>query len=267
MNNITRYAARTRVKKVATLVSRSCARDDSRAVQWVMSSTARGTAGDRLLRPNRFRSRLARCGRRRCECFRRYRGSSALLLHRRRDAGRDAGELTDDAGDRGDFLDRALGRLLDGGDLPRDIVGGARGLVGERLHFGGDHGKALAGFAGARRLDGGVERQQIGLRRDRGNGADHRADAFGGVGERADGLLGCARYRRPRTAPCRARGSTCWPISWIDPDSSSVARTMTSMCWVVSAEADEAEAMRRERVAGDRVQASSRSPSAKPRPP
>ena len=153
----------------------------------------------------------------------------------------------------GDFLHRALGRVLDGGDLLRDIVGGARGLVGERLHFGGDHGKALAGLAGARRLDRGIERQQIGLRRDRGNGADHRADALGGVVERADGSLACARRRRRRIAPCRA-AVACWPISWIEPDSSSVARTVASMRCAVSADADEAEPHAARRVVGDLVQ-------------
>ena len=36
----------------------------------------------------------------------------------------------------------------------------------------------------------------------------------------------------------------CWPISWIEPESSSVARTMISMRCAVSAEAEEAEPMR-----------------------
>ena len=40
--------------------------------------------------------------------------------------------------------------------------------------------KPLPGLAGARRLDGGVERQQIGLAGDRLNEADHLADAGGG---------------------------------------------------------------------------------------
>ena len=63
--------------------------------------------------------------------------------------------------------DRILGRRLDVGDLLADLVGRLRGLLGKRLHFGGDHGKAAAGVAGARRLDGGVQRQQIGLSGDR----------------------------------------------------------------------------------------------------
>ena len=41
----------------------------------------------------------------------------------------------------------------------------------------GDHGEALAGLAGARRLDGGVERQQVGLLGDRGDQLDDVADA------------------------------------------------------------------------------------------
>ena len=92
--------------------------------------------------------------------------------------------------DRADLVDGALGRLLDGGDLLGNLLGRARGLVGERLHLGGHHREALAGLAGARRLDGGIERQQIGLRGDLGNQPDHRADALRRLVERADGLVG-----------------------------------------------------------------------------
>ena len=59
----------------------------------------------------------------------------------------------------------------------RDLVGRLGGLRGQRLDLLGDHGEALAGFAGARRLDGGVERQQIGLLGDRRDQLDHVADA------------------------------------------------------------------------------------------
>ena len=38
-----------------------------------------------------------------------------------------------------------------------------RGLHRQRFHLGGHHREALARLAGARRLDGGVERQQVGL--------------------------------------------------------------------------------------------------------
>ena len=73
-------------------------------------------------------------------------------------------------------IERA-GRVLHAGDLRADLFGRLRGLSGQRLHLAGHHGKAAAGFAGARRLDGGIERQQIGLLGDVGDQADHVADA------------------------------------------------------------------------------------------
>ena len=61
------------------------------------------------------------------------------------------------------FIDRLSGGILDAGDLLRDFIGRARRLIGERLHFGGDHRVGGARDSGARRFDGGVERQQVGL--------------------------------------------------------------------------------------------------------
>ena len=52
------------------------------------------------------------------------------------------------------------------GDLGGDLVGGLGGLVGQALDLVGDHGEALAGFAGPGRLDGGVQGQQVGLAGD-----------------------------------------------------------------------------------------------------
>jgi len=69
-----------------------------------------------------------------------------------------------------DFLDcvhRILRRRLDAADLLTDLAGGFCSLFRQRLHFGKPHDrKAAAGFAGARRLDGGVQGEQIGLPRD-----------------------------------------------------------------------------------------------------
>ena len=73
--------------------------------------------------------------------------------------------------------DRVLRRGLHRGDLRADLVGRLGGLRGERLHLGGDHREAASGFAGARRLDGGVERQQVGLLGDRRDQLHHVADA------------------------------------------------------------------------------------------
>ena len=67
-----------------------------------------------------------------------------------------------------------LGRGLDAGDLLADLAGRLRGLFGQRLHFGRHDGKAAAGVAGAGRLDGGVERQQVGLFGDGVDEFDHR---------------------------------------------------------------------------------------------
>ena len=94
-----------------------------------------------------------------------------------------------DAADRGDAI---AGGGLDRGDLSGDLLGRLRGLAGEFLDLGCDHGKAPAGVAGARGLDGGVERQQIGLAGDRADQAKHVADLFAGGGEASDHFRGLA---------------------------------------------------------------------------
>ena len=77
------------------------------------------------------------------------------------DAGRGHRQLVDRARDRGDLIDRFswwrpgwLATCCEISSVARD------GLIGECLHFGGDHRESLAGVAGARRFDGRVERQQ-----------------------------------------------------------------------------------------------------------
>ena len=60
------------------------------------------------------------------------------------------------------------------------------------LHLGGDDGKAAAGFAGARGLDGGVEREQVGLCGDAGDQLGDMLDLLGAVGERAHDGVGAA---------------------------------------------------------------------------
>ena len=74
-----------------------------------------------------------------------------------------------------------------------DLVGGLRGLARQRLHLAGNHRKAAPGLAGPCRLDGGIERQKIGLLGNRGDQLDHLADLLGGMRQLADagiGLLG-----------------------------------------------------------------------------
>src|SRR5512135_2565878 len=66
--------------------------------------------------------------------------------------------------------------LLDGPDLDVDLLGGQRGLVGQFLDLVGDDGEATAGRTGAGCLDGGVERDQVGLGGDALNDLDDLAD-------------------------------------------------------------------------------------------
>ena len=78
-------------------------------------------------------------------------------------------------------------------DLLTDLAGRLRGLLGQRLHFGRDHRKAAAGLAGARRLDGGVQRQQVGLAGDGVDQLDHIADAACRLRQLADAVVGLLR--------------------------------------------------------------------------
>ena len=86
-----------------------------------------------------------------------------------------------------------LRRSLHAGDVAGNLVGRLRGLAGERFDFGGNHRKAASGLTGTRRLDGGVERQKIGLFGDRGDQLDDIADLLRRARQLADpavGLLG-----------------------------------------------------------------------------
>ena len=66
--------------------------------------------------------------------------------------------------------------------------------AGQRLDLAGDHGKAAPGLAGARRLDGRIERQKIGLLGDIGDELDHVADALGGFVELLDRHIGALGF-------------------------------------------------------------------------
>ena len=80
-------------------------------------------------------------------------------------------------------IDRAGGVALQRLDLFGDFLGGVLSLHRERLHLGGDDGKTAPGFAGARGLDGRVERQQRGLPRDLRDQIDDIADRGGGLAQ------------------------------------------------------------------------------------
>ena len=83
-------------------------------------------------------------------------------------------------------IDRACGVALQRLDLLGDLFGRVLGLHRQRLDLGGDHRKAASGVAGARRLDGGVERQQRGLPRDLRDQVDDVADRRRGFPQTVD---------------------------------------------------------------------------------
>jgi len=65
-------------------------------------------------------------------------------------------------------------------------------LLRQRLHFRSDDRKTTAGFAGARRLDGGVQRKKIGLSSDGIDQLDHVADAGCCLRQLANAIVGLA---------------------------------------------------------------------------
>ena len=136
--------------------------------------------------------------RRRRDIVRNLAGRGVLLLDRGRDRGGELPDLLHTAGDAADGAHGALRRGLHRRDLRGDIVGRLRGLHGERFDFGGDDGKALAGRAGARRLDRGVERQQIGLPGHALDELDDVVDLLRRLRQPGDDLVGRLRLGRRR---------------------------------------------------------------------
>jgi hypothetical protein len=124
------------------------------------------------------------------------------------DRAADGADVADGAFDRADRCDRPIRRLLHVGDLRGDVVGRLRGLAGQRLDFARHDGEAATCVPGAGGLDGGIERQQVGLLGDFGDQPDHVADPLGGAAQLlhrgvaalgiADRLLGDGiRFRHP----------------------------------------------------------------------
>jgi hypothetical protein len=80
------------------------------------------------------------------------------------------------------------------GDLRGDLLGRLGGLDRQRLDLGSDHRKAAPGFAGPRRLDRGVQRQQVGLAGNVADEADHFVDMLRRGRQRAHGFVGNAGH-------------------------------------------------------------------------
>ena len=120
-------------------------------------------------------------------------GGGALLFDRRGDR---RGDLVDVLDRLRDLLDRGDGivrRPLDVAHLLGDLVGRLGGLGGQRLDLVRHHREALAGFAGAGRFDGRVQRQQVGLPGDVGDQLHDFADLLRGRGQAFDFVVRLVR--------------------------------------------------------------------------
>ena len=80
------------------------------------------------------------------------------------------------------FLRLGLDRL----DQHDDVLGGLGRALGQLAHFLGHDGEAQAGFTGAGGLDGRVEREQVGLRRDLLDRVDDLRDLQRAIGQGLD---------------------------------------------------------------------------------
>src|SRR5471032_2932609 len=111
-----------------------------------------------------------------------------LFLRRRRDLLHQVGGAADVGHDLVEQAAGAFGQLhAAAGDL-LDFLGRHLAALGQLAHLGGDDGEALAMFAGARRLDRRVQRQQIGLIGDVVDDADLLGDLLHRRDGRLDGL-------------------------------------------------------------------------------
>ncbi len=73
------------------------------------------------------------------------------------------------------------------------------------LHFARNHRKAAAGFAGTRRFDGCIQREQRGLAGNRLDQLEHDIDLLGGIVQTAHGGVGMPQFDgRAFARPLRA---------------------------------------------------------------
>jgi hypothetical protein len=92
--------------------------------------------------------------------------------------------LIDNGADLADRLDRIVRVVLDRVDTPPDVLGSFGGFLGQLFDFIGNHRESLAGGACARRFNGRVEREQVGLLRDGGNYLQDLTDSRARLPER-----------------------------------------------------------------------------------
>ncbi len=120
-------------------------------------------------------------------------GCRTLLFHRRSNGRRYLRHPADGVADLLDRSHRILRGGLDSADLLTDLAGRLRGLLGESLDLGRYNSKAAAGFTSPRRLDRGIQGQQIGLPGDGVDQLNHVADAGCRLRQFTDAVVGFPR--------------------------------------------------------------------------
>jgi hypothetical protein len=88
-------------------------------------------------------------------------GRRRLVLNGCRNGVREIVDLVNDRADFGNSLDGAVRVGLNGLNLSAYVFGCMRSLLGKLLDLVCDDSKSLASFAGASRLDGGVQSKQV----------------------------------------------------------------------------------------------------------
>jgi hypothetical protein len=86
--------------------------------------------------------------------------------------------------------DRLVGIRLNGAHQHFDLLGGVRSAFRQALHFIGHHGEAAARLAGHRCLNGGIERENVGLLGDVVDELDDVADFLRALAQALDALGG-----------------------------------------------------------------------------
>ena len=109
--------------------------------------------------------------------------------------------------------------------------------MGQFLDLGGDDGEALAGVAGAGRLDRGVQGQQVGLLGDVLDDLDDFADLVGGAAQFADLGVAGGDQLRPRCRPRRRCSALLATSLMLEVNCSTAEATTLTLVDICSVEA------------------------------
>src|SRR5471030_535185 len=172
-----------------------------------------------------------------------------LLLAGGHDLGHDVGDARHAADDllhrRTSLVDQlraGLDALDRGADQLLDFLGGGGRTLRQVAHLGGDDGEAASLFAGTRRLDGRVQRQDIGLEGDAVDDGNNVDDALGRAVDGAHGVdhLGHQRAALEATDEAlkaswlawRALSAFCRTVEVISSSEEAVSSRLPAWCSV-----------------------------------